>query len=203
MVKRQPTSTEPGDREADARADEDATTGRESQPDVTAPTEGEAGDELQQLQQQLAEANDRALRAQAELENFRKRSRRQLDDELRYATLPLLRDLLPVLDNVDRAMQSATTTRDADALLEGVRMVAKHLEDVLEQRQCTRIEALHEPFDPNRHEAISMRPDPDHPANTVVEVVQSGFQLFDRVVRPTQVIVSTGRPAQEEQSENQ
>ncbi len=202
MVKRQPTSTEPGDHDADSPPEGDSAAAPASQPDATAPAEGDAGDELQQLQQQLAEVNDRALRAQAELENFRKRSRRQLDDELRYANLPLLRDLLPVLDNVDRAIQAATTTWDADTLIEGVRMVAKHLEDVLQQRQCTRIEALHEPFDPNRHEAISMRPDPDHPANTVVEVVQSGFQLHDRVVRPTQVIVSTGKPEQEEPSEN-
>ena len=106
----------------------------------------------------------------------------------------MMRDLLPVLDNIDRAIQAAANTSDAGALLEGVKMVAKLLEDILRQRQCSPIEALHAPFDPNQHEAISMRPDAGHPANTVVDVVQSGFQLHDRVVRPTQVIISTGKP---------
>ena len=136
-----------------------------------------------------------ALRAQAELENFRKRSRRQLEDERKYADLPMMRALLPVLDNIDRAIQAASVTKDADALLEGIELVAKQLQDVLGQRACQPIDALHAPFDPNQHEAILMRPDVDHPANTVVEVVQPGFQLHDRVVRPTQVIVSNGKPS--------
>ncbi len=206
MTKRQSAFTKPTG--GDAPAEQSPEPQGVEQPQATQQAEPEAGspmlgDELRPLRQQLAEANDRALRAQAELENFRKRSRRELNDELRYADLPLLRDLLPVLDNVDRAIQAAATTRDADALLEGVQMVAKNLEDVLHRRQCIPIEALHEPFDPNRHEAIAMRADPDHPANTVVEVVQPGFQLHDRVVRPAQVIVSTGKPGRAEPAENQ
>lgn len=163
-----------------------------------------ANNEVEQLRLDLEEVTDRALRAQAELENFRRRVARQIEDERRYANMPLLRDLLPVLDDMRRAAQAAETTQDAASLLDGFKMVAKHLEEVLARYHCTEIQALGAPFDPHLHEAISQQPSVDQPPGTVLLVTQSGFQLHDRVVRPSQVIVSGAPPQQqaEEAPEN-
>ena len=148
-------------------------------------------DPLQKLRSELAAAKDHELRAHAELDNYRKRAARELDDRLRYANISLLRDLLPVLDNVDRAIEAAEKQADANALLEGFKMVSQQLGDVLKRHHCERIEALHTPFDPNVHHAVMQQPSEEHPANTVLMVTQNGYQLHDRVVRPSQVIVST------------
>ena len=102
-----------------------------------------------------------------------------------------LSDLLPVLDNIQRAVDAADKTHDAASLLEGIKMVLQQFDGVLQRHHCVRIEALHPPFNPHLHEAISQQPSDEFPPNTVLLVVQPGFQLFDRVVRPSQVIVST------------
>lgn len=146
--------------------------------------------EAEGLRQELEAARDRALRVQAELENYRKRARREMEDERRYAQLPLLRDLLPVIDNMGRALQAAEKTPDGAGLLDGVKLVAQQLDGVLARHDCTRIEALHQPFDPHLHQAILQQPSGDYPSGTVLQVTQEGYQLHDRVVRPAQVIVS-------------
>lgn len=148
-------------------------------------------DEGEQAKRDLDEARDRLLRAQAELDNYRKRARRELEEERRYATLPLLGELLPVLDNVGRAIQAAEKNSEAGGLIEGVKLVAQQLEGVLGRHHCTRIEALHQPFDPHLHQAILQQPSADHPPGTVLHVAQEGYQVHDRVLRPSQVIVST------------
>jgi molecular chaperone GrpE len=148
-------------------------------------------DELEQLRRQAAEAQDRYLRGQAELENTRKRLRREMDDERRYAELTLLADLLPVIDNIDRAIGAAEKNADAASLLSGFKMVGQQLNRVLEKHQVKPIDAEGQPFDPAVHEAILQQPSEDHPPGTVIGVGQSGFKLHDRVVRPAQVIVST------------
>lgn len=146
--------------------------------------------EIEQLRTSVDEAHNRALRAHAELENYRKRARRELEDERRYANVPLLRDLLPVVDNLQRAIAAAEKSSDSTSLLEGVKMVAQHLEQALAKHNCQRIDALNKPFDPAFHEAISQQPSADHPPHTVLMVVQDGYTVHDRVVRPAQVIVS-------------
>jgi molecular chaperone GrpE len=161
------------------------------------PTPGEpkmsaaAPGDVEQLRSELAEAKDRLLRSHAELDNYRKRARRELDEQMLYAHMPLMRDLLPVLDNMTRAIAAAEKNADAGALLEGIKMVAQNLEDVLARNQCTRIAALHEPFDPAVHEAIAQQPSSEFPPQTVLLVAQEGYKLHDRVVRAAQVIVST------------
>jgi len=157
-------------------------------PSITA--EAPAMDEVEQLRNSVEEANNRALRAHAELENYRKRARRELEDERRYANLPLLRDLLPVVDNIQRAIAAAEKNAEQGGLLDGIKMVAQTLENALARHHCVRIDALNQPFDPAFHEAISQVPSPDHPAHTVLMVAQEGYTLHDRVVRPAQVIVS-------------
>jgi len=146
------------------------------------------------LQVQLQEANDRLLRSQAELDNFRKRSRRELDEQLKYAQLPIMRDLLPVLDNLERAVSATQLTEDpaAESLLQGVQLVMADLKSILQRHHCRQIESVEgTEFDPNCHEAIAQQPSAEHPPGTVIQVAQTGYQLHDRVVRPSQVVVTT------------
>ena len=178
------TKKESVDPNRDAQSTADAAPG--GQPAANA-TEGENA----RLRAELEEAKDRALRGWAELENYRKRANRQIEDERRYATLPLIRDLLPVLDNVQRAVDAAEKTHDLASLLEGIQMVVQQLHGVLSRQHCTPIEALGKPFDPNFHQAVIHQPSADAPPNTVIQELQQGFQLHDRVVRPSQVIVSS------------
>jgi len=160
-----------------------------------ADTESAAGDEQPlDLQGQLQEANDRVLRIQAELENSRKRMRREMDEQRRFAVFPLLSDLLPVVDNLGRAVQSANENPDAESLLAGVEMVATQLAAILEQHKCQKISASGEPFDPNLHEAIGQQPSSECPEGHVAHVALEGYSLHDRVIRPSQVLVSTGTP---------
>ncbi len=163
----------------------------ESQP-ATEPASAEAApaDEVARLKAELEDVKDRALRGWAELENFRKRTARQMEEERRYAALPLFRDLLPVLDNMKRAVDASAENHDLAGLLEGVKMVVQQFETVLARHHCTPIPALHQPFDPNVHDAILRQPSPDFPPNTVIQEVEQGFRLHDRVVRPSRVIVS-------------
>jgi molecular chaperone GrpE len=141
-------------------------------------------------QQELTEANEKALRIQAEFENYRKRARREMEEERRYALLPFAKDLLTVVDNLERALVAAQG--DGSGLLEGVKMVSAQLQNVLNQHQCVRIDTVGQPFDPNVHQAIAQEPSSEHPAGTVTREAQSGYKLFDRVIRPAQVFVSTG-----------
>ena len=146
--------------------------------------------EMELVRTELTEARDKMLRAQAELENYRKRARRELDDERKYAEINLLRDLLPVVDNIGRAIDAAGKNADAASLLEGVRMVQQQLKQLLERHHCQPIAAEGQHFDPAHHEAVMQQVSKDHEPNTVLAVVQTGYQLYDRVIRPAQVVVS-------------
>lgn len=152
------------------------------------------------MAEEVRQANERALRSQAELENFRKRIRKEMDDQLRYAALPVMRDLLPVLDNLERAFQAAESHRAtmdpaAIGLLDGVKMVAGQLVSVLEKHHGQRIEAEGASFDPHLHEAIAQEPSNEVAQGHVTRVTQMGYRLHDRVLRPSQVLVSTGAPS--------
>ena len=164
--------------------------------DIQANTERSL-DELASLEDELEKAKDHALRCHAEMENFKKRLSRQVEDERKFACLPIVHDLLPVLDNMDRAIEAAGNSESGAGLLEGFGMVAQLLRGVLTKYDCLEIEALHKPFDPNLHQAVSQLATEEFPANTVVAVVQSGYQLHARVVRPSKVIVST-QPEQQD-----
>ena len=178
--------------EASAASDSKAGPAAQASPGDKASQAPSAADgEIARLRAELEDAKDRALRGWAELENYRKRASRQLDEERRYASLPLLRDLLPVLDNVNRAVEAAEKTHDTASLLEGIKMVVKQIEGALARHHCTPIPALHRPFDPHVHDAILHQPSGEFPPNTVLQEVHQGFQLHDRVVRPSQVIVSS------------
>ncbi len=155
-----------------------------------------AGDQIESLKMQLHDAEDRVLRRQAELENYRRRARRELEEERKFANQPLLMRLFPVMDNIDRAIEAASKAADVGGLLEGVRMVAQQLLDTLQAHSCQKIDALGQSFDPALHEAISQEPSDEYASGTVTMVAQVGYQLHDRVIRPARVIVSTG-PAEQ------
>lgn len=183
---------EPGDRgQRDGQSRQPNSQGAQ-----TAAENGSPEEMIVVLRDELQQAQDRTLRMQAELENLRQRMRREMEQERRYAELPLIRDLLPVVDNLYRAIEAAETGGEQGALLEGVRMLAQQLHSVLTAHHCQSIEALHQPFDPHLHEAILQQPSSEYPPSTVLAVTQRGYLLHDRVVRPAQVIVSMAPSAQ-------
>ncbi len=153
---------------------------------------GETTPELT-VDERVAESEREVLRAKAELENFRKRMQRESEQQLKYSKLPLVRDLLEVVDNLGRAIDAAGEEGAAiQALREGVEMVSQQLGQTLAKHGCQPIAALGTEFDPNIHEAISQMPSSEIPAGAVMQDVATGYLLHDRVVRPSQVIVSTG-----------
>ena len=144
------------------------------------------------LEEQVEQANNKLLRAQAEVETVRKRAQREIEQERRYAALPLVRELLSVMDNLQLAINAASHDNDSAGMLEGVKLVAQQLSTALESYGCKQIPALGQAFDPNHHEAVGQEPSDEVPASHVSRELRTGFQLHDRVVRPSQVFVSTG-----------
>ncbi len=153
----------------------------------------ESQSELEQLKLDLEQAKDRSLRALADLENYRARVNRQFAEERKYSNIDLMRDLLPVWDNVGRALEAAEKTHNIEALIDGVKLVEHQFLDVLRKYHCVPIEALHQSFDPNLHASIAQFPNEEYPANTVIVESQVGFKLHERVVRPSQVVLSQGQ----------
>jgi molecular chaperone GrpE len=146
---------------------------------------------IEQLQAELKKAQDESLRQTAEFENFRKRKQREMEEERRYAIQPFARDLLAVVDNLERAIE-ASAASDANSLRDGVKLVSALLQNVLAQHNCVRIPGVGSQFDPNYHQAIAQEASSEHAAGVVSREAQVGYKLYDRVVRPAQVFVSTG-----------
>jgi molecular chaperone GrpE len=144
--------------------------------------------ELAGARAEAAEHYDRLLRAQAELQNVLKRHERDRADRARYASEALARDLLPVVDDLQRALQHAADR--SGGLAQGVEMVNKSLLGVLGRHGIERIEAYGQPFDPTLHEAVAAVETDDVPENTVVEEHRAGYRLYDRLLRPAMVAVS-------------
>ncbi|MCC9599844.1 nucleotide exchange factor GrpE [Stieleria sp. JC731] len=148
-------------------------------------------EEMERLRRAATEADKRVLQAQAEAENFRKRMRRDFEDQIRFASTDLVVDLLQVRDNLYRAIEAANSGQ-TDGLQEGVAMVVKQMDDVFGKHGVTPIPTEGEEFDPNLHEAISQMPSNDVESGKIAHVAQSGFKLHERVIRPSQVVVSKG-----------
>jgi molecular chaperone GrpE len=156
--------------------------------------------ELATAQGEVEEGRDRLLRERAELENFKRRMQRDKSEALRYANEPLLRELLPVVDNLQRAMSAARgaqTDRPGkpqagplSALVNGVELVLHQLSEVLARFGVARLATKAQTFDPAHHEALAQIESPDHPAGTVVEEHLPGYRLHDRLLRAAQVTVA-------------
>jgi len=136
-----------------------------------------------------AALRERLVRLQADFENFKKRMDRERIDHFRYATADLVRRILPVLDNFERALASARPGGATEALIEGVTLIQRQLMCELEIEGLRAMDGVGEPFDPTRHEAVATDPDSPHPPHTVTHVFQRGYFLRDRVLRPAMVRV--------------
>ena len=173
-------------------------TAAESPPSAPAADEGGDRERISGLEEQLAASRaeveklkDLHLRAAADLENFRKRVRKEKDELIRYGNEGLIRELLPVLDNLERAVEHARKEqRESDGLLQGVEMTVGQFQKALEKFGAVPFSALGEAFDPARHEAMGQLESAGHPPNTVVQELQKGCLLNDRLLRPAMVMVS-------------
>ena len=143
--------------------------------------------------EELAALQDRLLRLQAEFENFRKRTLREKEEAWLYGHQNVVKDLLPTVDNLERAIGHARGSEagDLEGLLQGVELVLRELLGVLTKHGVTEIEASGQPFDPEVHEAMTQQPRADVPPNTVVDVFEKGYKLRDRLLRPVRVVVSS------------
>lgn len=167
-------------------------------PDKRLPQEADALAVIEKLNSENMELRDRVLRALAEVENIRRRSEREATDMRVYAVTALARDLLPVADNLGRALESVPADALADgnfkSFAEGVELTARELQTALGRHGVKKMEPKGEKFDPNFHQAMFETPDETLPAGTITEVVQSGWKIGDRVLRPALVGISKGGP---------
>jgi molecular chaperone GrpE len=167
-----------------------------TEPQAAGPTREE---QLQATRAERDENLNRFLRSQAELDNYRKRVQRERDDERRYAALSIVRDLLAPLDNLQRAVESARKSGESGNLLQGIELVVQQMERVLSGHGARVIPAVGQPFDPHLHEAVQQIPSDEQPPMTVLQELERGYTLHERVVRPSKVIVSAGRAESGEQ----
>jgi molecular chaperone GrpE len=149
-----------------------------------------AEEAVEALKMQLADLNNQYLRKAADFENFRKRMNREKQDAIDFANQSLLLDLIPIIDDFERAIKSAETSKDFSSFYEGVTMIEKRFSSQLENKWgLKRFDSAGEPFDPNRHEAIGMEKTPDISEPVVQEDFVKGYTLKDRVVRTAKVKV--------------
>lgn len=173
----------------------------EINPSPDAPEGGDvyetsAPDDLESLQHENAALRDQVLRLKAEIQNTRRRADRERAEAIRYAEADFARELLLVLDDLERMKQAAEEAADrAPAHAEGVRIVHEHFLKVLKAHQIEPIEAVGQPFDPTYHEALLQQPSDEHPAGTVLQEVTRGYRMRERVLRSARVIVSGGPAA--------
>jgi molecular chaperone GrpE len=147
--------------------------------------------ELEELRREAGGSHERLLRLSADFDNFRRRNLREREESHRYGHENLVKDLLGTVDNLERAVEHARRGGgDFESMLQGVELVQRELQGALSKHGVTRIEASGEPFDPSLHEAMAQQEDGSVPANTVVQVYQPGYRLWDRLLRPARVVVS-------------
>ncbi|WP_300457704.1 nucleotide exchange factor GrpE [Desulfobacula sp.] len=157
---------------------------------------------INELKEQLSDEKDRNLRLLAEFENFKKRKQRELDEFKKFANEAVFRQLLTVVDNLERAILSAKETSDEDGLLGGVRLTHKEVIKLFETFNVTPVEAENQLFDPNFHQAVNQEETDEVPENTVTTVLQKGYCLHGRLIRPAMVIVSKKLEKNEALKEN-
>ncbi|MGE0080313.1 MAG: nucleotide exchange factor GrpE [Thiohalomonadaceae bacterium] len=157
------------------------------------PQEGPSVEELQrELEEARAKAGqhlDQLLRTQAELENTRRRAERELENAHKYAIERFAQELLPVRDSLELGLSAADASASVDKLREGTELTLKMFTAVMEKFGIKVVDPLGEPFNPERHQAVTMQPS-DQPPNTVVAVMQKGYTLNDRLIRPAMVVVA-------------
>lgn len=149
----------------------------------------ELAEKLTTAEAEVLVNRDLYLRARADFDNFRKRTQREKEDLVKFSNETILRELLPVIDNLERALQHAATDGDS-GLLQGVELTLGQFSKVLEKFNVVAIDAVGEIFDPARHEAMGQIESSEHPPNTVVQLLQKGYLLNDRLLRPALVLIA-------------
>jgi len=162
---------------------------------------GELEARIAEKDKEIAELKDKYLRALADGENARKRIRQQSEETIRIQKEGLLRDLLPIVDNLERAVDAARAGGGDRQILQGVEMVLRSLLDYLKTHGVAPIQSAGQPFDPSRHEAIDQVHSDSHPPNTVVEEFHRGYLIGDRILRPARVSVAKGAAGERSKGE--
>jgi molecular chaperone GrpE len=181
--------------EEESNTEQEKLTSTEDETPLEGEHPAEAGgdgdiDVVTALQQQVDENHNRYLRAQADFDNFRRRTLKEKEELAQYASLKLVGQLLPVLDNFQRALQTGGEGAESGSFAKGVDMIYRQLSQVLEAEGLKPMEVVGQPFDPELHQAIMQVESEEYEAGTVVEVIQPGYRLKDKVIRPAMVKVS-------------
>jgi molecular chaperone GrpE len=175
----------------DAQAADNAEEGQASGDEQEMSPEDFMASRLAVAEEEAKEHYERLLRVSADFENYKKRSAREMRDAIRYANEKLAKDLLSVVDNLERAIESASKgAKKDDPVLKGVHLTLSDILKILEHHHVTAIKAEGEPFDPNYHQAMMQVETDDQPPNTVVDELQKGYMIHERLLRPTLVSVS-------------
>ncbi|PAD80417.1 nucleotide exchange factor GrpE [Paenibacillus campinasensis] len=149
-----------------------------------------AQEEIERLQNELSETQQRALRAQADFDNFRRRTQKEKEELAKYASSKLIQELLPVIDNFERALQASGDNPEFESFSKGVNMIFRQMEQILAAEGLTAMNSVGQPFNPEFHQAIMQVESDEHEEGIVVEEVQKGYMLKDKVLRPAMVKVS-------------
>ncbi len=189
-----------GEEVQDVEAEQSAAATPEQQPEIEEPlAEASVEDALRQenenLQQQVKDNLEKALLAQAEMENLRKRTARDMENAHKFALDKFTKELLPVIDSLELGLFATDTIEDTDSLKQGMDLTLKKFLDVMQKFGVSVVEAEGEKFDPEKHEAISMQEVDDAEPGTVITVIQKGYELNGRLIRPAMVIVSRNKNA--------
>ena len=156
--------------------------------------------ELEAKTAEVLALNDKYLRLAAEFENFKRRAQRDQHDAIRFANEKLLKDLLPIIDNLERAIQCGSEQNTSDGLLEGVELTQKQFLETLAKLEVKQISSVGEVFDPTRHQAVAQVESETAEPNTVVEEFQKGYFLHERILRPAMVTVAKEKTTQDNSS---
>ena len=148
--------------------------------------------ELNEAETQTQVAIDKMMRLAAEFDNYKKRNAKEYENIRKYAAENIIKELIPIVDNFERAIESATESKDFNSFIEGVKLILNQMLNLLDKEGVTRIKAVGEVFDPNIHEAVMHIASDEYPENVIIQELQKGYILRDRVVRPAMVSVSKG-----------
>lgn len=160
------------------------------QEEVLENSEQQLQEEISKLKKDLKTSNDLYLRALAEVDNIRKRNIREREEYIKFAALPLVKKILTVIDDLERAISMYDPKQDPEMLVKGVEMINTRLKEIVEQEGAEALSAVGEPFDPQYHQPLAIEQNSNYPQNTVIEELQKGYIMHGRVIRPTLVKVS-------------
>lgn len=193
MAQKEGVVEEPQEAEADLKNEEDVEMSGSVDEEVAAEEISEEAEEITELEKtqlELEETRDKLLRLAAEFENFKKRMARERGLALKYAEESIIKELLPAIDNLERALEQGKETHNAEDLLAGVELTHKGLLTTLEKFEVASMDCVGAPFDPNHHEALAMEETDEMDPNSVLKEFQKGYTYKDRLIRPAKVVVS-------------